>query len=82
MAWIVYFLKSDIYKRWYIGVSDNIERRLEEHNKGKSKSTKPYRPWVLKYIESFENKKEAYTREWFLKHPKGYLEKKKIVSQF
>lgn len=78
----VYILKSLERKRFYIGLSTNVEKRLTEHNQGKTPSTKPYRPWVLIYSESFESKLEAAKREWHLKHPGGFLEKKAIIKQY
>lgn len=76
----VYFLKSLSREKHYIGVSQDLKKRLEEHNSGSTKSTKPYRPWTIIYKEEFLDKHQAYKREFFLKSPKGYLEKKKIVE--
>jgi len=81
MKYIVYFLRSCTKERYYIGCTANARERLKEHNSGRTKSTKPYRPWELIYMEEFSNKKEAYEREWHLKHPKGYLEKIKIIKE-
>ncbi|MFH1111847.1 MAG: GIY-YIG nuclease family protein [Patescibacteria group bacterium] len=82
MKYYVYILKSSIKERYYIGCTSNILKRLEEHNLGKTKSTKFYRPWKLVYKEEFDDKKIAYKREWHLKHPKGYLEKLEIIKNF
>ncbi|MFH0834151.1 MAG: GIY-YIG nuclease family protein [Patescibacteria group bacterium] len=76
----VYILKSVGRKRFYIGVSSDVSKRLLEHNRGCAKSTKPYRPWQIVYTEKFESKTAAYKREFYLKHPQGYLEKKKIID--
>jgi len=78
----VYILKSTKTKRFYIGCTTDCAKRLIEHNLGKTKSTKPYRPWKLIYTEDFKDKQTAYKREWFLKHPKGYSEKLKIIKSF
>jgi putative endonuclease len=77
----VYILKSEVVNRYYIGCTTDDAKRLKEHNLGKTKSTKPYRPWKLIYKELYTNKQEAYKREWHLKHPKGYLEKIKIIAE-
>ncbi len=61
-------------------MSSNITDRLYKHNRGWSKSTKPYLPWILVYTESYIEKGEAYKREAFLKSPGGYLEKRKIIA--
>ncbi len=77
----VYFLKSKIKELYYIGVTKNIDKRLEEHNKGRVNFTNKYKPWDIKYTETFTDKKEAYKREYYLKHPEGYLEKIKIIKK-
>jgi len=82
MEYRVYILKSCFKERYYIGCTSNLEKRINEHNKGKTKSTKPYLPWEIIYSESFFDKNEAYKREWYLKHPAGYLEKIEIIKQF
>ncbi|MCH8850302.1 MAG: GIY-YIG nuclease family protein, partial [Chloroflexi bacterium] len=43
----VYILESVNTGRYYIGCTDDLERRLHEHNNGKSASTKAFRPWRL-----------------------------------
>jgi len=52
----VYVLRSVDFKRNYVGFTENVERRLKEHNSGKTKSTKPYRPWKLLFFETFISK--------------------------
>lgn len=78
----VYILRSLKIKRCYVGVTTDIGKRLHDHNKGWTKSTKPYIPWKLIYREEFSDKYEAYKREYYLKSTKGYLEKKSIVDRF
>jgi putative endonuclease len=79
---LVYFLQSQRANRFYIGCSTDIEKRLVQHNAGYTKSTKPYRPWVLIHSEKYDTKSAAEKREWHLKHPQGYLEKKSIIAQY
>ena len=53
---------------YYIGSSNNIEKRLEDHLNGKGgKYTKSHKPIKLVYQESLENKSEALKREYRLK---------------
>lgn len=80
--YFVYFLQSLKKDTFYIGSSAAPEKRLLEHNSGSTKSTKRYRPWRLIYTERFESKEGATKREWHLKHPAGYLEKKAILAQY
>ena len=71
MAYYVYILQSVKTGRYYFGVSNNVRRRFAEHNSGFSKSTAPFRPFILKRVDCFENIKEAYQRERFLKSKKN-----------
>ena len=82
MKYCLYILKSVKFERYNIRTSSNVEKRLKEHNTGKSKSTRPYRPWILIYIEEFSEKNQAYKREYYLKQPVGYLEKLKIIKDW
>jgi putative endonuclease len=79
--YFVYILKSIKTNRFYTGVTSDITERLKNHNKGGTRSTKPYRPWMIVYKEEYIDKSKAYKREYHLKSPKGYLEKKEIVSR-
>ena len=78
MAYIVYVLRSAVNGSLYKGLTNDLDRRLKEHNAGKNKSTKPYRPWKIVYKEKFETKEEARERELYLKSGVGreYLIKK------
>ena len=63
-------LKSSIpnLKYWhYIGITDSKEKRLKEHNRGKTKSTKAYIPFTIVYSETFPDKRLARKREIYLK---------------
>ncbi len=53
-------------------MTDNLERRLNEHSNGKVHSTKNRIPFVLLYHEDFPNRKEASRREIFLKSGAGH----------
>ncbi len=63
----VYAIKSQNHDRIYIGLTQNIKNRIQEHNSGKTKSTKFYRPWVLFYKEVLNSRPEARKREKELK---------------
>jgi len=65
-----YVLKSRKDKKLYIGVSADPQKRLLQHNSGKSKSTKYRTPFDLIYKEQYKSQKEAYKREWSVKNTK------------
>ncbi len=75
-----YILKSQTKEWYYIGHTSNIENRLKEHNMGRSKSTKPYMPLVLKYKEDFNTKGEAFKREQQIKNYKHGEAFKKLIG--
>ena len=53
---------------YYCGYTNDLEKRIETHNRGKgAKYTKPRLPVALVYYEEFETKEEAMSREWHLK---------------
>ncbi len=76
----VYVIKSEIDKRLYVGLTENIERRLKEHNNGKTRSTKGYIPWVLVYTEEINDRPEARIREKYLKFGSGKEYLKRIIG--
>ncbi len=81
MVVTVYAIKSLIDNRIYVGMTHNLDRRLNEHNQGKTRSTKGYRPWTLIFNEEAENRIEARKLEKFYKSGCGkeILKNKKLV---
>jgi len=75
----VYVLQSVRYKSLYIGLTNNPERRLYEHNIGNSKYTKGRRPYILLYKEKFDNRNKARNRERYFKSGVGRDELKKLI---
>lgn len=63
-------------KSLYVGCTNNLERRLDQHNNSKwgAHYTKTRRPVILRYSESFDTLKEARTRETEIK---GWRREKK-----
>ena len=55
----------------YIGNTENLRQRLETHNSGGSKFTKPYRPWELILFLGFKDKLKATAFEKYLKSGSG-----------
>ena len=67
MSAYVYVLSSQSRNYIYVGLTKNMERRLDEHNKGRNITTRAYRPFVLLLVEKFETRLEARQREKYLK---------------
>jgi putative endonuclease len=75
----VYAVKSLNKNYIYVGLTNDIERRLNEHNSGNNKTTKPYRPFVLIYSEELNTRIEARKREKYLKSGIGKEFLKKLI---
>ncbi|MEK7094044.1 MAG: GIY-YIG nuclease family protein [Patescibacteria group bacterium] len=76
----VYVLKSKVAPKSYVGATNNLERRLHEHNDLKHAYTKRYAPWKVIYSEDFETWSEARSYEKFLKSTTGRRALKKIFK--
>ncbi|MFN8294791.1 MAG: GIY-YIG nuclease family protein [Chitinophagales bacterium] len=76
----VYILYSDKYDSFYIGYSSDLEKRINQHNNGETKSTKSKIPWRIVYTEEYDNKLEAIRRERFLKAQKNKSFYKKLCE--
>jgi putative endonuclease len=66
-----YAIKSLTRNYLYVGLTENVERRLNEHQNGKNKTTRPYRPFILIYTETHNTRPEAREREKYLKSGAG-----------
>ena len=75
----VYFIKSLKFDFVYVGFTDNIEKRLLEHNNKKTKSTKAYAPLKLIYFEAYLSKTVALKRELELKN--SWSKKKQVLDR-
>ena len=71
MAWFVYALRSEKDGGLYIGMTSNVGRRFQEHNRGYNRSTQTRVPFELIYVREFESRKQAREHEKYLKTGKG-----------
>jgi putative endonuclease len=74
----VYAISSLKRNYIYVGLTSNLNARLERHNKGYERTTKPYSPFVLIYSEDVETRKEARVREKYWKSGIGKEKLRKI----
>lgn len=68
----VYILQSLKDEDLYIGLTDNLERRIKEHNVGKTFATKSRKPFKLIFYEALPSLEEAIEREKFYKSGRGH----------
>ena len=69
MNFYVYMLKSKSIKPvTYVGYTNNLKNRINLHNTGKGAKFTRGRKWLLIYKEKFKTKKEAISREYYIKN--------------
>lgn len=78
-GFVVYILKSKFKEVTYVGFTNSLERRIKEHNLGKSKFTNIYKPWELVYKEEYSSEDEAIKREKYFKSAAGRILIHKIL---
>ncbi len=74
---IVYILQSEVNNRFYIGSTNNLIRRLKEHNSGNSRYTKFTIPFKIVFHQEFDTLEKARKIEYKLKKYKS----KKIIER-
>ncbi len=70
-SWFVYILRSLSCKFVYIGSTNDVRRRLSEHNDGRVQSTKAYRPLEIKAYVAVETEQHARRLEKYFKTGSG-----------
>ena len=78
--YFVYAINSKDRNYIYVGLTNNVNRRLTEHNKGENRSTKAFIPFELIMKESFETRLEARAREKYLRSGIGKEYLKNIIN--
>lgn len=77
----VYVLQSKVDGSLYVGYSNDLKRRLVEHNTGANRSTKHKAPFQLVYYEAYRNRADAKFRESQLKrHANAWKELRKRIA--
>lgn len=71
MTFYVYILRSETTDKFYIGQTHDLDKRLEDHNKGRSNYTKPFRPWSIIAYKEVASRSEAVKLEGKIKNIKA-----------
>ncbi|OGI17599.1 MAG: excinuclease ABC subunit C [Candidatus Moranbacteria bacterium RIFCSPHIGHO2_02_FULL_40_12b] len=82
MFFYVYVMESLKNNNSYIGYTENLRKRLKEHNQGKNKSTKLYLLWKLIYYEACLNINDAKRRENYFKTSQGRKLLKRRLKEY
>jgi len=80
LMYYVYVIHSLSYNSFYVGSTEDADKRLKEHNAGKCRYTSGRIPWRLDYKEEYSTRSEAMQREKFLKSGRGraFLKEKRL----
>ena len=65
-------------EHFYVGHTDDLERRLKQHNSGNSVHTNKFKPWEIRGYMAFDNEDKAKRFEQFLKTGNGRNFQKKF----
>ena len=77
----VYVLKSKTVKLLtYVGYTNDLKKRIKLHNSGKGAKFTRGRKWSLIYKEKYKSKKEAISREYYIKKNRSC--RKKIIENY
>jgi len=82
IMYYIYVLKSKRDNKLYIGYTNNLKRRLKEHNDGLVAITKHRKPFKLIFYEAFSNQQDATAREKFLKTGWGRRHLQKALKNY
>jgi predicted GIY-YIG superfamily endonuclease len=78
-SWFVYILRSSIRDWIYVGFTDDLARRMREHEAGRVQSTKAYRPLVLVAYVALPTERKARELEKYFKTGSGKAVLKKRI---
>jgi len=81
VRYFVYILKSKIADRYYIGSTNDLDRRLNEHNTRKKHWTSRFQPWEIIYFNEYDDRFKAIAEEKRLKSKDGISEKLEKIKK-
>ena len=82
LMFYTYVIESKKSKRWYTGSTNDLRKRFNQHNTGKSTWTKHAMPWKLVYYEACLDERDAKSRERYLKSGMGKRYLKNRLKRF
>lgn len=77
MIYFVYILESKLDRSRYVGYTNDLKRRLAEHNGGNSAYSSLKRPYTIKWYAAFSDKEKVVDFEKYLKSSSGYASTQK-----
>lgn len=82
MFYYVYILRSKKSDGLYIGYTNDLKKRFQEHNRKLNFSTKALTPWELIHYEAYLNESDARRREKYLKTNQGARLLKRMLKEY
>jgi len=82
MTYCVYIIFSKKLDRYYVGHTEDLQKRIEQHNSGISDFTSTANDWVLVYSEEFGSRELARSREMAIKKKKSRKYIEWLISSF
>ena len=79
---VVYIIRSESRGIFYVGHTEDLEQRIEEHNGGRSHYTKGRGPWEVVYREEVGTRSAAMKREAEIKGRKSKRFIERLVSEY
>ena len=76
----IYVLHSLKDSTFYVGLTNNVQRRMAQHNHGYGSTTRPHAPYQLLLSEEFATRQEAHEREKYYKSGVGREKIKTLVA--
>ena len=64
--------KNESGFRTYVGWTNDLNKRLNKHNSGQGARFTKGHKWELLYAEKYETRREAMSREWYLKRDRKF----------
>jgi putative endonuclease len=80
MPWYLYILQTELNEMSYVGISPNLEQRLEFHNHLGHGFTSRYRPWKLVYSKEYPTRQLGQATEKKIKARKSKEYIKRIID--
>jgi putative endonuclease len=80
MHWL-YVLQSEKDGKLYKGISNDVRRRLSDHNSGRAPATRHRRPFILVYQEEFPMRAAAMARERYFKTAEGGAQMQRLIRE-
>ena len=76
----LYILYSETLNKYYVGSTQNIENRIQEHLYNHRGFTSKVKDWKLVYTEEYQTREEAYARERQIKRWKSRVKIEQLVK--